>query len=172
MAGGLVAEGLEFVSRAVLIGTGATALLDLWGLFASRVLGMPAANWGLVGRWIGYFPKGRFRHDSIAAEPPVPGERAIGWLAHYAIGVTFASLLLAVVGLEWARHPTPLPAVIFGLVTVAAPFFIMQPGMGMGIAASKTPNPNTSRLRSIAGHTVFGIGLYLCALLFARLIPT
>jgi hypothetical protein len=42
--------------------------------------------------------------------------------------------------------------------------------MGNGIAASKTPNPTLSRLRSILGHTVFGIGLYIAALLSALLV--
>ena len=98
------------------------------------------------------------------------GELIIGWAAHYAIGIIFAALLVAICGLDWARHPTPLPALIFGLVTVAVPFFVMQPAMGAGIAASKTPNPAQVRLRSIAGHTVFGIGLYASALATAPLI--
>ncbi|MDO9126054.1 MAG: DUF2938 family protein, partial [Parvibaculum sp.] len=40
-------------------------------------------------------------------------------------------------------------------------------GMGAGIAASKTPKPNAARLRSLVSHTVFGIGLYVAALLVA-----
>jgi Protein of unknown function (DUF2938) len=59
---------------------------------------------------------------------------------------------------------------IVGLLTLVAPFFIMQPGMGAGIAASKTPNPNVARRRSVVAHTVFGIGLYGSALLSALLI--
>ena len=59
---------------------------------------------------------------------------------------------------------------IVGLVTLVAPFFIMQPGMGLGIAASKTPNPNAARLKSIASHMVYGIGLYGSALLSTLLI--
>ena len=59
---------------------------------------------------------------------------------------------------------------IRSLVTVAAPLFLMQPGMGMGIAASKTPNPNAVRLRSLVTHAVFGAGLYLSALAVAPLI--
>jgi hypothetical protein len=46
----------------------------------------------------------------------------------------------------------------------------MQPGMGMGIAASKTPNPKAARLKSIVSHTVYGIGLYSSALLSTLLI--
>ncbi|MNW02868.1 hypothetical protein D3C71_1987200 [compost metagenome] len=49
------------------------------------------------------------------------------------------------------------------MVSVAAPFFILQPGMGAGIAASKTPRPNTARLRSLMAHAIFGVGLYVAA---------
>ena len=37
----------------------------------------------------------------------------------------------------------------------------------VSIAASKTPHPNAARLRSLMAHTVFGIGLYLAALLWS-----
>lgn len=46
----------------------------------------------------------------------------------------------------------------------------MQPGVGAGIAASKTPNPTQVRLRSIVAHMVFGIGLYCAAVVSALLI--
>lgn len=155
---------MEFLVRAILIGIGATVVFDLWGALLVRFFGAPATNWGLFGRWLGHFPRGRFVHDSIARASPVRGELMLGWVAHYAIGILFSVLLLAICGLEWARHPTPLPALTFGLVTVTAPFFVMQPAMGAGIAASKTPRPAQARLRSIAGHTVFGVGLYASAL--------
>lgn len=159
-----MSEGLEFVVRAALIGIGATVVFDLWAAFLRRFFGAPASNWGFVGRWFGHFPRGRFVHHSIAQASPVRGELIIGWGAHYAIGIVFAALLVAICGLDWARNPTVLPALIFGLVTLSAPFFVMQPAMGAGIAASKTPKPAQARLRSIAGHTVFGIGLYASAL--------
>lgn len=40
----------------------------------------------------------------------------------------------------------------------------MQPGMGAGIAASRTPNPRAARLQSLVTHAVFGLGLYLAGL--------
>jgi len=72
-------------------------------------------------------------------------------------------MLLGVVGEPWTAQPTLAPALLFGILSVAAPFFILQPGMGAGIAASKTPRPNTARLRSLIAHAVFGAGLYLTA---------
>ena len=157
----------QFVIDALLIGAGATAVMDLWILLQKHLFGVPSLDYGMVGRWLGNLPRGRFVNDKMADVPPVPGELAIGWAAHYAIGIVFAALLLLIWGLEWARDPTALPALLFGITSVAAPFFIMQPGMGAGIAASKMPNPNAARLRSLIAHTAFGVGLYIAALLNA-----
>ena len=164
-----MSEALEFAIRAAAIGVGATIVMDLWAWVRKRFFGVPAASYALVGRWLGHIPRGRFQHDSIAKAPPVSGELIVGWVAHYAIGVIFAGLLLGVWGLDWARHPTLLPALIVGVVTVAAPFLMMQPAMGAGIAASKTPNPGAARLRSLLTHMVFGVGLYGSALLLTQL---
>jgi hypothetical protein len=163
-------DTLEFVVRSALIGGGATFVFDLWALLLKRVFGVPAMGWGMLGRWLGHFPRGRLVHDNIAQAAPVRRELALGWAAHYAIGVAFAALLLAIWGLDWARRPTLPPALIVGLLTLAAPFFVMQPAMGAGIAASRTPHPARARLRSIAAHAVFGIGLYASALVSALVI--
>ncbi len=157
-------EALEFSVYSLVIGAGATVLIDLWALGLQRLLGIPSMNWGLVGRWIGHMPVGRFVHDSIGKATPIRGETAIGWSAHYAIGIVFAGILLAIWGFDWARQPTLLPALLVGWATIAAPFFLMQPGLGLGIAAAKTPKPMVARFRSLLTHTVFGLGLYLTAL--------
>jgi hypothetical protein len=150
----------DYLVCALLIGAGATAVMDLWAIARKRLLGIPALDYGLVGRWLAYLARGRFRHQRIAATPAVRGERVIGWSAHYGIGVAFAAALLAVWGLEWARQPTLAPALMVGIGSVAAPFLILQPGMGAGIAASRTPRPAAARLQSVITHAVFGLGLY------------
>lgn len=155
---------MDTAASTIFIGAGATAVIDLWALARQRLLGAPLPNYGLVGRWLAYLPRGRFRHDPISASPPVRGERLIGWTAHYLIGIAFAAVLLALWGLEWARQPTLGPALAVGIGSVAAPFLMMQPGMGAGIAARRTPRPNAARLQSLVTHTVFGLGLYLTAL--------
>jgi hypothetical protein len=156
---------LEVISRSLVIGVGATALLDLWALFLNRAFGIPLANWAAVGRWFAYLPRGRFAHDSIAETPPVQGELAIGWIMHYLIGVLFAAIVLLFWGLDWARYPTLLPALIVGVVTVGCGWFILQPGMGFGLAASKRPNASQVRLIGLINHVFFGFGLWLTAFL-------
>jgi len=162
---------MDYLIYALLVGAGATAVMDLWTIVRKSLLGIPPADYGLVGRWLAYLPRGRFRHAPIGKTPAVRGERLIGWTAHYLIGFAFAALLLAVWGVEWARHPTLAPALIVGLATVAAPFLILQPGMGAGIAASRTPRPNAARLQSLLAHAVFGFGLYAVAWLLSRFAP-
>jgi hypothetical protein len=150
---------------ALFVGGGATALTDLWAVARRRLLGIAPPDYGLVGRWLAHMARGRFRHDSIAAAPAVRGERLVGWLAHYAIGISFAALLLFIWGMNWMRQPTLGPTLAIGIGTVAAPFFVMQPGMGAGIAAGRTPRPAAARIQSLVTHTIFGVGLYAAALL-------
>jgi hypothetical protein len=159
---------MEFVTRATLIGIGATGVMDLWALFLRRAFGLSSLDYAMVGRWLAHMPAGQFAHARIADAREVSGERIIGWAAHYATGIAFAAMLLAACGSGWAREPTLAPALTAGLLTVAAPFLIMQPGLGLGIAASRTPQPNVARLRSLATHAVFGLGLYAAAAILAH----
>ena len=153
-------NALTITAHTVMIGVGATLVMDLWALLLRRCFGVASLDLALLGRWIGHFARGRFRHASIARAASVDNEHVIGWTAHYTIGVAFAALLLAIWGLEWLSRPTLIPALIVSSATLVAPFFVMQPAMGAGIAASRTPRPNAARLRSIVTHTVYGVGLY------------
>lgn len=51
-----------------------------------------------------------------------------------------------------------------GIGTVVLPLFVMQPAMGAGFASSRTATPVLNVLKSLANHTVFGLGLYATAL--------
>lgn len=144
----------------IIIGVGATAVMDLWGIIRKPLLGIPPPNYGMVGRWIAYMAQGQFRHKAIAASSPLPGEHIIGWTAHYLTGIVFAALLIGIFGESWIHNPTIGPALAVGIGTVAAPFLLMQPAMGAGIAASRTQNPAANRLQSLVTHMVFGLGLY------------
>ncbi len=159
----------HLVAAVAFIGIGATAVMDAWLLLLSR-LGVPSAGFAMVGRWIGHMPRGRFAHDAIAKAAPVRNELGLGWLTHYAVGIAYAALLVALQGSAWLDQPTILPAVTVGVATLAAPWFLMQPAMGSGFMASKTPSPLRNSLRSLANHTVFGVGLYLAAAALARVV--
>ncbi|MGY4495027.1 DUF2938 family protein [Pseudomonas sp. TE3610] len=158
----------DFIALSIVFGVGATALLDLWNLLLNKVFGLPIPAWHFVGRWFAGLPRGQFVHrNGIAKSAPVDGELAIGWLMHYVTGSVFAAALLLIWGLGWAVQPTFAPALIVGLVTVGAGWFILQPGMGVGIACSGAPKPALARMLNVIGHIVFAIGLYGTARLLA-----
>jgi len=153
----------EDLFAAVFIGVGATAVLDAW-LAVLRRLSVPTGSFALIGRWVAHMVRGKFIHASINKTQPVANELAIGWITHYAVGIAFAGVLVALQGPGWVQQPTFVPAFLTGVATVAIPLFVMQPAMGSGFAASKTPSPFKNCARSIANHAVFGIGMYLAAI--------
>ncbi|MFY0310393.1 DUF2938 domain-containing protein [Leisingera sp. D0M16] len=159
----------NFIFSALFVGIGATATMDLGTLVQKHLLRFQTLDYALAGRWLGHAVRGRFVHRPITASPPVRGERLIGWIAHYLTGIVFAALFLPAAGRAWIDNPSPWPALAFGVLTLAAPFLILQPGMGAGLAARRTPAPNKARLKSLATHLTFGAGLWLSALCLAQL---
>ncbi len=151
---------MNYLLCSLIVGVVATLVMDLWGVLRKPFFGMPAADYRLVGRWLAHLARGRFQHESIVRSPAASGEVALGWAGHYLLGIAFAAAFLLIVGMDWLRAPTPVRALIFGLVTVLVPFLIMQPSMGMGVAAGRTPRPSAARIQSLLTHAVFGAGLY------------
>lgn len=160
----------QHILGATLVGLGATLLIDLWALLLRRGFNIPSLDYCLLGRWLLHMPAGTFVHRSIGAAPERPHECPVGWVAHYSIGAAFALIFVALVSGSWLEGPTLMPALAFGVVTSLVPFLVMQPAFGLGIAASKAPHPNRARLKSLMTHTVFGVGLYLWALLLSGIL--
>ena len=160
----------EDSARVVLVGVGATAVMDIW-LAVLKRFNVVTLNFAFMGRWAGHWRRGTWAHKAIAQAAPIKGELALGWMVHYGVGVAFAALAVVLLGTAWAASPTLAPAIVFGAATIAAPWFVMQPAMGAGVASSRTPTPNRNRLRNLANHLVFGCGLYLAATAVAALWP-
>jgi hypothetical protein len=151
------------ILAAIAIGIGATLVMDLWNLLLKRAFGIASLDYCLLGRWVLHIPAGTFRHDNIRAAARKPHECTAGWITHYTIGIMLAIGLVVLTSGEWPARPTLWPALLYGIGTVVFPFFLLQPSLGLGIASSRAPNPTQARLKSLATHTVFGIGLYAWA---------
>jgi hypothetical protein len=161
---------LRYLLGAALVGIGATLLIDLWALFLKRGFNIPSLSYCLLGRWVLHMPSGTFVHRSINAAEQKPYECPLGWVAHYTIGIGFSIVFVLLASKGWLERPTLFPAVAFGVVTTLVPFLIMQPSLGLGLAASRTPKPAQARVKSLMTHTVFGIGLYLWAVLLGPIL--
>lgn len=158
---------LSFYS--IILGAIATALLDLWNIARHYLFDTPLTKYEFIGRWMLYMLDGQFYHASIKAAQALPYELMAGWIGHYFIGMVFAALLFLLFGLKWLEKPTFKPAITVGMVTVIVPYFIMHPGMGMGIAGYLTPNPLSVITKVIISHVVFGVTLYLGGHLIKRM---
>jgi len=161
----------HIILRVILIGLGATVVMDVWAVIAEAAFAIPQSNFAMVGRWLGHMPQGSFSHDSIRAAAPVAGEAVLGWSVHYLVGVIFAALYVAIGGQRQLTRPQMLIAVLVGVATIVFPFFLMQPAMGAGVMASNRPDPMFAQLKSLMSHLSFGVGLYLAACLQAIVMP-
>jgi hypothetical protein len=153
----------NWVIEVTVIGTVATLATDLWSRLLQAIAGVPAPNWGLVGRWVAWFPRGVLVHRPITATPAVSGEVAIGWAFHYAVGIAYAALYLAIMRGGLDSSPTLVSALVFALALLVAPWFVMQPALGLGFIAARAPHPVAVRAVNVSVHAVFGLGLYLGA---------
>ncbi|WP_428945241.1 DUF2938 domain-containing protein [Pantoea sp. FN060301] len=154
---------LEMILRIVVTGAAATLCMDGWALLLRRFCGITSLDYALPGRWILWMFKGKVIHRTIISTSPLTGEKLTGWIFHYVTGMAFAFIPLLLSGPQWINAPDFGTAAATGLLTLAAPFFIMQPALGFGLAASRTANPQKARLMSLLTHFVFGCGLYLSA---------
>ena len=65
--------------------------MGVLALFIMKLFRIAPTNWGMVRRRIAYIPKGIFIHYPIATSAAIRGERIIGWVVHYLIGISYAA---------------------------------------------------------------------------------
>jgi hypothetical protein len=152
---------MELTIQGVLIGVIATIGMDIWAAIVKHVLRLPTADWAMVGRWFGHMPRGALVHRPISKSAPIPNELVIGWIGHYVTGIVYGLAYLYIVRILLLSEPSLNSALIFGLITLLAPWFIMQPAMGAGLFATKTPRPGLMRLINLSMHAIFGVSLYV-----------
>lgn len=155
------------VAAGVLMGLSGTIAMDIWAWVQARLGIAPFPNWAMPGRWLGHVLRGRVFHDDIGAAEPVASELSLGWAFHYGVGILYGLIWAALAGSAWLAAPTFVPVWIFALITIAAGWFLLQPGMGLGWGASKTPNPWKVRGLGLLAHSVFGLGMWVGALVAA-----
>lgn len=158
----------DLLVHILLTGVGATLCMDLWALLLKRRFGIPSLDYALVGRWfLGMFD-GRWFHATIVTAPPRRGENnrldiALRRRHRVCLYPDRFGGHQVVYG-AGAAHRT-----VERLAELAAPFLVMQPALGFGVAAAKTAYPRKARLLSLLTHTVYGLGLLIAARLLAAL---
>lgn len=159
-----------FAIEAMFIGAFATVALDIWQRILKLATGIPPSNWAMAGRWFGHMPRGRFVHEVMADAEEIPNEQALGWSLHYLIGLIYGFLYLGLIVLVFGQQPSFANGLAFGVASVVVPWFMMQPGMGLGVMGRNTPNPAMPRYLALTAHTLFGISLWGGTVVYGNLI--
>ncbi|MCV2876848.1 DUF2938 domain-containing protein [Rhodobacteraceae bacterium XHP0102] len=157
---------MSVIGIGVLMGLGGTLAMDIWAVILTRMAGVPAPNWGNVGRWVAHLGRGTVFHSDISKSAAVTQERLIGWLFHYAVGAIYGALFLGIMGQSWLEDTPFLPLWIFSILTIGAGWFLLHPGLGLGWALSKTATPWKARGLGLLAHTMFAFGMWGSALAF------
>ncbi len=148
------------IGTGIVMGLAGTLAMDIWALVLER-FGQARPNWAMPGRWLGHVMRGQVFHDDIGAAEPVERELALGWVLHYGVGVIYGVFFVLIAGAAWLADPSFLPVWIFSILTIAAGWFLLQPGMGLGWAASKMEAPWKVRAMGLVAHTLFAVGMWL-----------
>ena len=93
-------------------------------------------------------------------------ELAVGWLVHYSVAIGYAAVY------AWLMHATILQAglidgLIFGVISVAVPWFFFLPCLGKGMLARLAPNPPLVCALALMMHSLFGVSIGLGFAVFA-----
>lgn len=152
------------VGEMIILGVLATAIMDAIQYSRYRLFNTPWFDYRLFGRVL-ILKLNAKNSSNFRSHPPVFGELALGWGLHYFIGVILSISACWLVQVWQINAPIILFFITYGFVTVFLPFFVMQPLMGLGIAASKTPNPWANRLKSCVVHSIFGLSIYIAYLI-------
>lgn len=159
---------VEIISYILLLGIISTIFMDLVGFMQLRLANSPGLNYAFVGRWgLSMLLKGQFKHNPIMSSPSIKGEKIVGWLLHYATGIIFAAIMVFCIINNGRIEPDFIASIATGIISLIAPYLIMQPGFGFGIAASKLPFANKVRLKSFIAHLSYGFGLYFAMLILS-----
>jgi hypothetical protein len=148
----------------VIVGILATVTMDVVAMIALRLgiagRGQRRTGPDLIGRWIGYLLRGKFRHTDILQTPPLRGELVLGLAAHYLIGIALTWCYLGLLAVAHAT-PTALNAILYGTATTVLPWFLMFPSQGMGWLGWDTPGDAHLARASLFNHIIFGLGIAL-----------
>jgi Protein of unknown function (DUF2938) len=153
------------VLQGLLVGLIGNVGMDLGQQLMRVGLKWPITDWGIIGRWAAYLPQGKLIHTDIGDATPVGYEQPLGWVVHYIVGPTYGVVYLFLVEVVFDGSPGFWWAMGFAIAILVVTWFVVQPSLGAGFAASNTPDPWVTRLHDLGSHVAYGLGLYIGGLL-------
>ena len=155
------------IIQILIVGIVACATIDLWQRLFQKLTAIPPSNWAMVWRWsLGVMTNGQLIARDLESQAERQNELAVGWLVHYGVAIGYAAVY------AWLMQANILQAafgdgLIFGVLSVAVPWFFFLPCLGKGMMARLTPNPPLVCALALMVHSLFGVSIGLGFAIFA-----
>ncbi|MGD8319552.1 MAG: DUF2938 family protein [Gemmatimonadota bacterium] len=150
---------MDLVIAAVVAGVVGTAVMDLGNLLFARLGVISRVDLRILGRMARGWARGRFRYADPSEMEKIRHEAVYGAATHYCIGVGLAASYLLGWELLVGGRASPAFAVIYGIATTAASWFLVYPSMGFGVLGLRSPEGWKAALSSLSNHLFYGLGL-------------
>lgn len=121
-----------------------------------------------MGRWFLYLCKGKFTHEDINRTRALKNEYTWYFLSHHLIGIILTGFYLFLASNFQVLRENVWTSLLYGLLTVALPWFWLLPSVGLGIMANRSARRSQILKTNLINHTNFGFGLFFWIILFHR----
>ncbi|MGD2068799.1 MAG: DUF2938 family protein [Gemmatimonadota bacterium] len=150
---------MDLVVTGLVAGVTGTLVMDALNLLFARTGAIARIDVATIGRMAMGWARGRFRYGDPSEMEPTTHDRRSGFIAHYGIGVSLA--LAYVIGwrLLVGGPVSPGWAVVYGVATTVASWFLVFPSLGQGMLGRRSPEGLRAPLSSLANHLFYGVGL-------------
>lgn len=143
----------------VATGVFGTLAMDFLNHLFSRTGIILKIDIAMIGRMSAGWGKGRFRYSQPGEMEPVDKEFFYGVITHYAIGVALSLPYVLGWHLLVGGPTSPLWALVYGVMTTVASWFLVYPSMGMGVFGRHSPEGLKAVFSPLANHLFFGAGM-------------
>ena len=150
---------MDLIVTGVLAGVLGTLVMDLLNHLFARTGMISKIEVGMIGRMVGGWVHGRFLYGHPDEMKQVEREVYHGYISHYAIGISLVLPYVFGWNLMFGGPASPEWALVYGVATTVASWFIVYPSMGFGAFGKRSPDGIKAALSSLANHFFYGIGL-------------
>jgi hypothetical protein len=150
---------MDLIIAAVMIGVVGTATMDLGNLLFARLGVISRVDLRMLGRMARGWARGRVRYGDPSEMGRTRNEAVYGFVTHYSIGVGLSILYLLGWELLVGGPASPTIAVLYGIATTVASWFLVYPSMGFGMLGLRSPEGWKAALSSLSNHLFYGLGL-------------
>lgn len=150
---------MDLIVTGVVAGVLGTLAMDLLNHLLGRVGMLVKIDVRMIGRMSAGWARGRFRYRHPGEMEQMANEVLLGYVTHYAIGVSLATPFVFGWGLLVGRPVSPVWTLAYGVATTVASVFFVYPSMGLGAFGRRSPEGIRAPLSSLANHLFYGVGL-------------